>query len=264
MPYLTIFRNALVENLKTNVNANHEKYYRDDRWVLEVGTKSLRDLETRVELKGPLELEEPEAQDKKDLENAIRVHKALRQLTPVPARDPRVWTRLCHVEGWTYMRKRWDLERTKDDFEQGVRFITQRYFVAQSESRALLRNGIARLWWTAHLTHDPNRDNSYELTGVLFSTLDITQTILERSMGRAPVVLTGFLEFLLRNKDTLLTGGDTNRFRIRRLAKFLNMYGGVCLLDCMTQTELIRLLGTELERILASEPQKKKVAAKAK
>jgi len=60
----------------------------------------------------------------------------------------------------------------------------------------------------------------------------------------------------------LLTGGDSNRLRIRRLAKFLNMYGGVCLLDCLTQTELIKLLGTELERILASEVRKKAARAK--
>jgi len=260
--YLTIFRSSFVENLKTNIAANHGKYYRDDRWVLEHGTKATREIETRVELKSSLNLIEPDGEDLKDLENAIRVHKALRLLTPLQARDPRVWTELAHVEGWPYMRVRWELERTKKDVDKGVRFIATRYFVTQSESRALLRNGIARLWWTAHLTHDADRDNPYELTGVLFSTLDITQTILERSMGRANVVLTGFLEFLLRNRTTLLTGGDSNRLRIRRLAKFLNMYGGVCLLDCLTQTELIKLLGAELERILASEVRKKTAKAR--
>jgi hypothetical protein len=262
MTYLTIFKNSFVENLKTNIAANHDKYYRDDRWVLEQGSKTARELATRVEFKSALTLLDPEGSDLKDLENAIRVHKSLRQLSPIQARDPRVWTELTHVECWSYMRKRWDLERTKKDFDKGVRFIGDRYFVTQSQSRALLRNGIARLWWTAHLTYDLNRDDPYELTSVLFSTLDITQTILERSMGRANVVLTSFLEFLLSNKATLLTGGDSNRLRIRRLAKFLNMYGGVCLLDCLTQMELIKLLGAELERILSTEGRKKVAKAK--
>lgn len=262
MSYLTIFKSSFVANLRTNIAANLGKYYRDDPWVLEQGSKSTRDLETRVELASSLSLVPPDGDDLRDLENSVRVHKALKELTPLQARDPRVWTRLSHVEAWSYMRFRWNLERTKKDVEKGVRFVASRYFVTQSESRALLRNGIARLWWAAYLTYDADRDNPYELTAILFSTLDITQTILERSMGRSAIVLRGFLEFLLQNKATLLTGGDVNRVRIRKLAKFLNMYGGVCLLDCLSETDLIRLLGEELERILSTEGRKK--AAKAK
>jgi hypothetical protein len=88
---------------------------------------------------------------------------------------------------------------------------------------------------------------------VLLSTLDITQHILERNMGRGPEILTGFLEFLLQNKSELLTGGDKNRDRIRRLAKFLTMYGGVCLLDCLSQTDIVKLLSAEFAKTLASE-----------
>jgi Family of unknown function (DUF6339) len=101
------------------------------------------------------------------------------------------------------------------------------------------------LQFEVRLTYDEKRTNPYELTAVLFKTLDITQTILERNMGRAPAVLGGFLEFLLRNRDLLLTGGDANRVRIRRLAMYLNLYGGVSVLDCLNESEIIKLLGTE-------------------
>lgn len=73
------------------------------------------------------------------------------------------------------------------------------------------------------------------------------------SLGRAPVVLMGFLEFLNRNKDVLLTGGNENRKRIRRLAKFLNMHGGVCILDSLSQPQIMGLLETELARIQATK-----------
>jgi hypothetical protein len=159
------------------------------------------------------------------------------------------------------MRQRWPLERFTGDEEKGVRFITRRYFVAQNESRALLRNGMARLWWTAHLSYDPERDNPYELTVVLLSLLDITQQLLERNMGRAPAVAFGFLNFLVENKEALLGGGDHKRVRIRKLAAFLNMCGGVRVLDCLTQTEIMKVLGPELGRVLANEKTK---AAKAK
>ena len=158
------------------------------------------------------------------------------------------------------MRKRWHVERAGADTDKAARFVLSRYFIAQDDSRALLRNGMARLWWTAHMTFDATRNNPYELTAVLLSRLDITQQILERNIGRAPVVLISFLEFLLQNKATLLTGGDQNRVRIRRLAIALNLYGGVCLLDCLTQMDLLKLLGAELQRTLASE--KKKVIVK--
>jgi hypothetical protein len=147
------------------------------------------------------------------------------------------------------MRKRWPVERHIGSNEKALRFIQSRYFVAQAQSRALLRNGIARLWWTAKLSYDAERDNTYELTAVLLSTLDITQQILERGIGRAPAVVMGFLEFLRRNRDTLLTGGDENRVRIRRLAKFLNIHGGVCILDCLSQPQIIGLLDAEFARI---------------
>jgi hypothetical protein len=161
--------------------------------------------------------------------------------------------RLTHVEAWPYMRKRWPIEKHVKDEGKVVRFIESRYFVTQAQSRALLRNGIARLWWTAKVSHDPARDNPYELAAVLLSTLDITQQILERGIGRAPAVLMGFLEFLNRNKELLLTGGDENRIRIRRLAIFLNMHGGVCILDSLSQPQIMAFLETEFARILASE-----------
>lgn len=248
---LTVFKETFVNSLGAAVRTNFSRYAEDVSWVSDIGITSQRDLNTSVELKAPLEFLEPAEGDLKDIENAIRVHKAFPQLTPLQARDPRLWTRLAHVEAWAYMRKRWPMEKHKD---QGVaeRYIEAHYFVKQVQSRALLRNGIARLWWTAKVSHDPARDNPYELVAVLLSTLDITQQMLERSLGRAPVVLMGFLEFLNRNKDVLLTGGNENRTRIRRLAKFLNMHGGVCILDSLSQPQIMGLLENEFVRILAA------------
>lgn len=196
--------------------------------------------------------------DSQDLENSIKVHKALRALTPAQARDPRLWTRLTHVEFWSYMRSRWPAEKHAADRKKAERYVEAHYFVSRSEGRALLRNGAARLWWYAHLTHDDKRDNPYELTGVLLKNLDITQQVLERSMGRCPSVLIGFLEFL-RENDALLKGGDANRTRIRALAKSLNLLGGVALLDCLApatlKTHLSKELAAATNREKAATPQ---------
>jgi hypothetical protein len=221
--------------------------------MAEVSTRSNREMPTNVELAEALCLDFPEDGDRKDTENAIRFHKALRHHTPLQARDPRLWTRLAHVEFWPYMRLRWDVGKHMANRDRAARFVETRYFVAQSQSRALLRHGIARLWWTAQLSNDPDRENPYELTTVLLSTLDITQQIVERGMGRANNIIKGFLAFLLGNGDVLLGGGDKNRTRIRLLAKHLNMYGGVCVLDLLTQGEVMEILAKGFSRIRDSE-----------
>jgi hypothetical protein len=252
MSALTIFKEAFVNSLRGSLRANLSRYCEENSWATDIGVRSQRDLPTSVELKAPFELLQPTDGELKDVENAIRVHKALPNLTPLQARDPRLWTRLTLVESWPYMRKRWPIERHMKDQDKAARFVESRYFVTQAQSRALLRNGVARLWWSAKVSYDSARDNPYELTAVLLSMLDITQQILERGIGRAPEVRMGFLEFLNRHKDLLLTGGDVNRVRIRRLAKFLNMHGGVCILDSFSQAQIMALLEAELARILQS------------
>jgi hypothetical protein len=94
MPFLTVFKGSFTNFLKGNIKTNLTNYRRDDKWVQDIGSRTTRDLETRLELKSSLTLDDPDKDDLKDLENAIRVHKLLKQLTPVQARDPRIWARL--------------------------------------------------------------------------------------------------------------------------------------------------------------------------
>ena len=255
MPKILIFRSSFVDGLRVDIPKNLKKYTADPVWVATVGAASDRNVPTNLALRLPaIELLEPEAEDHKDIENAIRLHKAMPEFTRLQARDPRLWTRLGHIELWEYMRKRWPIQKyLKDGDKMAQGRVLERYFIAQSQSRALMRNGVARLWWGAHLTYDSKRSNPYELTGVLFSTLDIAQQILERGMGRAPGILHGFLEFLLKHNADLLTGGDANRTRIRKLAKFLNMHGVVCILDCLSKSQVMDLLETEYAQIKALE-----------
>ena len=250
MSIVTIYKQSFAENLKASVPANIAKYQQDSVWVEGVASKQKRELLSNLEIKAPFTLLPPSNRDLKDLENAIRIHKALPKLTRVQARDPRLWTRLAHEEFWPYMRERWPVEKRGDSNAEG--YVRERYFIPQSQSRALVRNGISRLWWIANATYDAKRVNPYELTGVVLTNLDITQTLLERGLGRAPEVVKGFLEFLLQNPD-LLGGGDSNRRLIRQLAKFLNMHGGFCILDCLTSGEIIKLLDVEFAAIQKSK-----------
>jgi hypothetical protein len=252
MPPLRVLRKSFTNKLVGSIRENLLRYKRERSWLSEFAAGTRWELETNLAPAEPLTLLDPGDDDFRDRANAIRIHKALPELTPLQARDPRLWTRLTHVELWSYMRRRWPVEKYLADAGKAERNIRDRYFVAKNESRALLRNGAARLWWSAKLSYDPGRDNPYELVSILFTYLDITQQILERNIGRASAVVRGFLDFLRGNSE-LLRGGEANRARIRALAKFLNLAGGVCVLDCLADTEVIGMLQREYDRMRNDE-----------
>ena len=133
-----------------------------------------------------------------DFENSILLYDKLK-LTETQATDTRLWSYLTHVKFWNYMRKRWDTKKFGEDEElsnekeknRSINFIVWRYHLKTTNKRRLIRNGISRLWWYAHLTVDNSRDNRFELTQALLSDLDIAQNLLERTFGSNKAVLHG-------------------------------------------------------------------------
>jgi hypothetical protein len=244
---LELFRSGHVRQLLVGIPQNLPRYQEKKAWAhRDAGFRSAH-LSCSLEPAVPLELEMPDAGDMKDLENSKIVYQAFPQLTPLQARDPRLWTRLTHVECWPYMRKRWAVERHAENPARAMRYVQSHYFVPQAQSRALLRNGIARLWWYSHLTHNPRRTDPFELTGVLLSYLDIAQQLLERNMGRASTLRACFLDYIRVKGDKLGDTASKRRERIREMARILNLRGGVTLLDCLGTAEIVSILDEELQ-----------------
>ena len=250
MPHQYALNRAFVRRLQESIPANLDCYMESDPWVSDYAGSAQWEFPTPCELAAPLDMLPPEKGSHHDLENCIRLHKAFPSLSPLQARDSRLWTRLTHVELWKYMRVRWPVEKHLPDREKAQRFALSHYFVAQNQSRALLRNGVARLWWTAKMTYDPARENPYELTAVLLSSLDIAKNLFERNLGRISSLSRVFLDYLLRNKVECLDNGDSSRQLVRRLSKALNLHGGVCILDCMKAQEIVAFLEQEKARTL--------------
>ena len=253
MERINIFKERFVGRLLESIPKNIPLYRKEMSWAMSLPPRSDINLETNLQWRDELSLELPESKNLYDLENAVRIHKALPKLTRLQARDPRLWTKLAHVECWPYMIKRWPVAPEADGAQAHINKIASRYFVKQTQSRALLRNGISRLWWIAELTHDEFRDNPYELTAVLLATLDITQTVMERNFGRSESISTALLELIQARSDILIQEGNASRLRVRKLGKFINMQGGLSVLDTLVKDDVKKLLSDELDRILASE-----------
>lgn len=246
---LEVFHKARIGHLRAGMKSTYLPRYKDrSPWADKVKDGTKKKLFAGLDVTLPTLLP-PAGDNLRDLENSKLVFEAFRHLTPLQARDPRLWTRLAHVEFWPYMRKRWDVGKHDADPGKAERYVLAHYFVTQAQSRALLRHGIARLWWYAKLTHDESRADPYQLTAVLLSYLDIAQQVLERSMGRAVAVRSGFLEYIAENKDRLGKSAGERRHRIRELAKVLNLRGGVTLLDTLSSDGIGDLLEIEMRLV---------------
>jgi hypothetical protein len=245
-PFTDIYQGTLLHR----VDRHMSHYLTDARWAL----RGHKDATTKAGVMpaGPLDLKMPTEGETFDLENSIQLHRAFPNLTRTQACDQGFWARLCHVECWEYMRRRWDASTKKKN--KRSRYVAERYFVPRAQSRCLMRNGIARLWWAAYLTCDPaNAKNQYELTAVLLRQLDITKNLLERSYGRSDSLLKCALRFLAAHKDDLLVPGNVARRRCRVLFRRLNSLGGVGLLDTMTDKAIVDYLEQELKDAISKE-----------
>jgi len=230
-------------DLVRNIQQNRNRYENGRVWLKDSTKFKSLFQESDITIASPLSLKLPEGNQVFDFENAKRVHRKYK-LSPAVAADPRLWARLAHVEHWEYMQKRWPVDESKSQA-----FIRQRYFLAGTDSRAVMRNGIARLWWSAQLTYDEKGGaDQYELTEVILSRLDIAQQLLERNLGRIRPLVRGFLQFVVENRELCLDAGDTSRKRIRYLAGCLHQRSGVCVLDALSKPELQRFLSEELNR----------------
>jgi Family of unknown function (DUF6339) len=243
MATLCFFRQTLVDQLHDKIDDNLDKYKLPAEWVSKEYERA--DYAVKTGLNFPaVNLSCSNDDNKKDIENVMAFYEAFSFMTPLQARKAGLWTRLAHVDFWDYMRSRWGVESKLDSQQRD--YVSTHYFVTNNSSRSLFRHGIARLWWIGYLTHESQSSDPYLLTKLLLSSLDLTQSILERSIGRSQSVLKGFLRFMQSEESSL------NRGAIRHLVKYLNTFGGVSILDAFSENELIELLRKEYHRYQTS------------
>ncbi len=238
-----IFTDEAYKGFVKGIADNLNRYTKRQPWLSDRPVYAKHFVKSTIIVQKKPKLLLPSGDSFYDFENAVEIHGCY-QLTPVQASDPRLWARLVHVEAWDYMQLRWPVSNDKNP-----KYVRQRYFVAGTDSRAISRNGIARLWWSAEITKNAKSQNDpYKLTRIMLSKLDITQQLLERSYGRSRPLVQGALRFIEKNADDCLHDGQKSRDRVRHLAKQLFRGSGVTILDSMPESNLHEFLGEELGR----------------
>lgn len=165
-----------------------------------------------------------------EFENVKRVYNRLKFLSDSQASEERLWASLCIGEFWSYTQYRWDIAEkcTQSNVEQ-------HFFFGFGARRSLTRNALSRLWWIGRLTYDDGRDNPYELTQFVCENSDYIMHILERNTSNNPMIVQAFLSAVI---DAKKEGLPINTDMVGDLSKYLNLLGGIYILDCLTYEQI--------------------------
>lgn len=159
-----------------------------------------------------------------EFENVKRVYSNFKFLTDSMASDERLWAGLCLGHFFEYVRYRWDVS--------SVSGILQHFYFDGTKRRALTRNAISRLWWIGRLTYDENRVDKWELTKFVCRYSDYIMHFIERNTSNNLHVMRPFLEAMIEARKD---GYALNTDDAGNLAKYLNLLGGMYVLDFMPE-----------------------------
>lgn len=234
-------KESALEQLKTNIDNNIEKYLLDDKWISEyfqsIGWEEWS-IQSRLFMYDIALVVDPTDRGKNDAENSKRIYSALKDITPTQASDERLWAYLTHVTYWEYMKARWNVETRLEGNPKN--FITERYFFASNRQRALVRNGIARLWWYGYVSFDDTRDNPFELTEFLLSKQDLATSLMERQYSNNRDFIIATLS-VLKEYEQVIPSILTKK-PIQALTKHIQHIGGVSILDALDREDIKRLV----------------------
>lgn len=158
-----------------------------------------------------------------EISNSLLIWNGLSDLTPVAAREPRIWTRLSHVECLDFSRARW-LKSISDRGELAKK--VRDHFFGESVTRARDDHSIGRLWWNSYIASRVAAAESgvsiEDVLKVFLARADVRLSTIERPgiLSRPRLALA--MVRVLRDRPRLLA--DETGFR--EFMKTMNRQGG--------------------------------------
>ena len=221
-----------IDLIKTNLPHIVEKFKLDSSdWINdELGITLLSDTKFKESSDFTLDMSE----DKPfftEAENAKRIYSNLNFLSDSQASDERLWAGLCFGPFWMYVKYRWDIDKKCTTSN-----IVQHFMFGFGARRSLTRNAISRLWWIGRLTYDETRINDpWELTRFVCENTDNIMHTLERNTSNNPKIIRPFLSAII---DARKNGIPINTDTVGELSKYLNLLGGIYILDCLPEKKI--------------------------
>lgn len=231
----------LEKNIPTNIN-NYKNP--TNQWVYEYFNGEDPFVDFKCEVKN-FELKiDMESKGKMDLDNIKILYENMNMISDSQASDERLWVGLTHGTFYDFVRKRWEYD-DKGMEKEGI--IKSRYFISKS-TKGMMRNTLSKLWWAGRFTYDSKRANPFELTEVL-GNRDIStrmSDLFTSNFSRNPKVCHAFLSAIKSYEDNGISIGG---YTYRKLVQYMNLYGGMTVVDYLQEKELIDVICTKIEKL---------------
>lgn len=238
-----VFKKSYIDELRNNIRV--EDYLQDSFQYDESRCAKLYGIQHP---EGLLDKLDPTPEG--DLQSAIAIYEAYKDLSPLIAQQDDLWVYLTHVDLFSYVKRRWPID-VESDKEKTKNYISSHWF---RHSKHLFRTSIAGLWWQAYLTYDESRQDPYELTKVYFSCgTDFYQKFGELQLIRYKEAMIGVLEFLRENPE-IFRGNQEARGQF--ISRYLNQLGGYTQLASLGSEYFINRLNSIKEDILSKKTTK--------
>lgn len=134
-----------------------------------------------------------------EVDAAIKLYEAFRDLTPLEASYRPFWLYLSHVELFTYMKKRWPVEEAKNKETH----ILDHWFYSSGK----LRSHLEGMYWLVRMSvkYDASGTPDYTYTRFLFSrrVLGDRGIAVRKVFQKNDKIFKGILEYIMKNENTL-------------------------------------------------------------
>ena len=226
---LGFFTEEAYDRLLSAVDENREKYLEEENWVPSYfgnGVEWYGKSSQEVNKFNPYYSEAKDKSDD-DFANARLLYDAFK-INPLQATNKYMWAYMCHMDDdcRKYVRYRWDDGKPE-----------QRFFVPGEQNGLYYFNGLSRLWWWAHLTYDPDCQDHYHLTKILFENQmlgkDILDTLNRANFKRMKGILLAIKEF----REIVGPKKGINDY-FRECKKELNHYAAISSFDYLDSEEI--------------------------
>ena len=219
-----------IDTLVANLNRHLHHFEEPDNRALlaalkcEIGEDPLK--ESNYTISDSLSLD-PTPRGGDEVENIKKIYGEMKSLPRSIACDGRIWAGLAIDKFWSYTKCRWGFETSVSAEKVMDHFL----FKGQSK-KAYTRQAIARLWWIGDLTYDASRQDPFEITSFTMKDTDYVVNLLERNFSSNRQIFREFVEAVECGRKE---GMKIERSDIRELCKYLNLLGGVYVLDAFPE-----------------------------
>ena len=227
------FTKEYSDELEFNVESNLDKYL-----MKQFDYKSSAVIDMPFEShEGLLEEMSPflSSESKIEVEAAIKLYEAYKDLTPLEASYRPFWLYLSHVELFSYMRKRW-LGNQNLQGKELCDSIKSHWFYKQGK----LRSHLEGMYWLVRKSVEVADDGTpdYTYTRFLFSrrVLGDRGLAARKFIFANDEVFKGVLDYIMKNKDTIFA--QHMQARATYCASLLNNKGGVIELSTWTKQDV--------------------------